>query len=174
MTYTLIAHQELGSAQASITFSSIPATFTDLYLVISPRTNRGALADILVLQFNGVGTGYSRRTIEGSGSSVASGSGSDAYIGLINGGSTTSNTFSNVGVYIPNYASANNKSYSIDGVSEHNATDANQFLWASLWSNTAAITSITLTSAFATNFVQYSSATLYGITAGSSGGVVVS
>jgi hypothetical protein len=161
--YTLIEHKKLDTAAASITFSNIPQNFTDLYLVFSPRTARNQLADLLSMEFNSISTGYSRRTIEGSGSSAASGSASDSLIALMNGGTSTANTFSNIAVYIPNYTSSAFKSYSIDGVTEHNATAANQFIWASLWSNNAAISSITLKSFENNNFAQNSSATLYGI-----------
>jgi hypothetical protein len=65
-------------------------------------------------------------------------------------------------IYFPNYASATNKSFSIDSVTENNATLANQFLTAGLWSNTAAITSITLLAASG-NLAYYSTASLYGI-----------
>jgi len=73
----------------------------------------------------------------------------------------TASTFGNGQVYIPNYAGSNNKSTSADTVSEDNATLAYSALTAGLWSNTAAITSITI--AAVTNFAQYSTAYLYGI-----------
>ena len=73
----------------------------------------------------------------------------------------TASTFGNAEIYIPNYASSNNKSVSADFVSETNAADAIFGLTAGLWANTSAITSIKLTPAAA--FAQYSTATLYGI-----------
>jgi hypothetical protein len=90
------------------------------------------------------------------------------------GNSSTANTFGNALIYISNYASSNAKSVSIEAVAENNATTARQDLNAALWNNSAAITSIALTWEQATNFAVGSSATLYGITKGSSGGVVVS
>jgi hypothetical protein len=85
----------------------------------------------------------------------------------------TANTFGNSSIYIPNYSGATNKSYSADGVNETNATQAFQELDASLWSNTASITQVTL-SVENGNFVQYSSATLYGVKSGQSGTTTVS
>jgi hypothetical protein len=76
---------------------------------------------------------------------------------------STSNTFANTSLYIPNYAGATNKSYSMDAVTENNATLAGQTIGAALWSNTAAITSIEIASNFGTNLSQYSSFALYGI-----------
>jgi hypothetical protein len=55
----------------------------------------------------------------------------------------TANTFGNTEFYIPNYTSSNYKSFSVDGVTENNATAAFA-LYAGLWSNTAAITSFRL------------------------------
>jgi len=75
---------------------------------------------------------------------------------------TTASTFGNAEIYLPNYAGNTNKSASIDMVSEQNATSTYMGLVAPLWSNTAAITSITLTGASG-NLAQYSTATLYGI-----------
>jgi hypothetical protein len=77
----------------------------------------------------------------------------------------TASTFSNGEFYIPNYASANNKSVSFDSVTENNkATDQILALNAGLWADSAAITSIKLEVNGGTyNISQYSSATLYGI-----------
>jgi hypothetical protein len=74
----------------------------------------------------------------------------------------TANTFSSTEIYIPNYASANYKSYSVDQVDEGNQTTVYSHLIAGLWSNTAPINQITFTPT-SYNFVQYSTATLYGI-----------
>ena len=81
---------------------------------------------------------------------------------MSNEGTYTANTFSNFSTYIPNYAGSNNKSYSVDGVTENNATASYQIMYAGLWSNTAAINQITLVPD-TLNFVQYTTATLYGI-----------
>jgi len=60
----LISHQELDSAAASITFSSIPDTFTDLYLKLSLRgTSTNTYPRWMLYQFNGSTSGYSARTL---------------------------------------------------------------------------------------------------------------
>jgi len=74
----------------------------------------------------------------------------------------TSNTFANSENYLPNYAGSNNKSMSVDVVTENNATASFTAFYAQLWTNTAAVNRITLTPN-AGNFAQYSTATLYGI-----------
>jgi hypothetical protein len=173
--WTVIAHTEVGSGgAANIEFGSISSSFTDLYLVLSLRTARSAAFDEGRLYFNGSNTSLSTRFLEGTGSTASSGSLSNGYFGIVNSNTSTSNTFSNHVIYIPNYAGSANKSYSSDSVSEQNATLSYQDIVAGLWSSTDAINKITIVNAQATNFLQYSSATLYGVLKGSSGGVSVS
>ena len=171
MSMTLIQHIELGSNQSSITFSSIPATFTDLVIKLSAR----ATSDAFEVQFNGSNANFTGRLLEGTGSGTASFSRTDNFVGYINISSSTANTFGNAEIYVPNYRSSNAKSFSVDAVTENNGTFALQTIHAGLWNQTAAITSVTiecLASGF--SILAGSSATLYGITAGSSGGVTVS
>ena len=162
-TYTLIASNTVGSGgAASISFSSIPSTYTDLLVKISTRDNTGSFNDML-LTFNGSASGYTNRLLYGSGTGSGSTSSGTTSIPIIanDGASNTSNTFSNSEIYVPNYAGSNYKSVSIDAVSENNTATAYAYLIAGLWSNTAAINQITITSA--NTFVQYSTAYLYGI-----------
>jgi hypothetical protein len=87
----------------------------------------------------------------------------------------TADTFGNTAIYIPNYqASGVAKSFSTDGVAENNATSASLGITAGLSEITAAITSIRIAPPASINWVEYSSATLYGILAGSDGIVSVS
>lgn len=151
---------------ASIEFTSIPATYTDLVLKTANRSTRSATTDTLFLKFNNTTTSYSQRRLYAFGTTV--GSDSLSSTGLIIGGTTaanaTANTFSNIEIYIPNYAGSTNKSVSSDGVSEDNSSSGNFLLLnAGLWSNTSAINQITLNCDVG-NFAQYSTATLYGVT----------
>jgi len=152
---------------ATIDFTSIPATYTDLVVKISGRTTEAANFTTLSLTFNGnTSANYSRKMIQGYNSSVASSGGSSETslnLGYINGNNSTASTFGNMEVYVPNYTSANNKSVSIDAAQEINqATQAVLWLNAGLWAQTTAINQITLTPAGG-NLAQYSTATLYGI-----------
>lgn len=167
--YACLAEVTIGAGGASaITFSSIPSTYTDLCLVISARVTRAVSASVICLTFNGSGTGYSQKNLSGNGASASSNSTS----GTVNltymevpAANATSSTFGNHTIYIPNYAGSTNKSVSFDSVSENNGTTAYANLNAGLWSNTAAITSMSLTEPNGgSNFTQYSTATLYGIT----------
>jgi hypothetical protein len=159
-TFQKIASVTVGSGGASsIDFTAIPSTFTDLCLKISVRSNQANNANSIGVSFNGSSANFTSKFIEGSGSSAASFN-STSNIGNVQGTSSTSSTFSSVDLYIPNYTGSTNKSYSTDGVTENNGTTAYATLAAGLWSQTAAITSVSIT---ITSFVQYSTATLYGI-----------
>lgn len=168
-TFQKIATVTVGSGGASsIDFSSIPSTYTDLQILLSIRTDKVDTDDWIELTFNNSGgTSYSDRILYGNGTTAASTNESSAaqatYGAIANASSSTANSFANCQVYIPNYAGSQYKSFSSDSAEEQNATKAFTVLTAGLWSNTATITSIKFRPSSVTNFVQYSSATLYGI-----------
>ena len=163
MKKTLIERTELTSAASSITFSSIPADFTDLLVVTSLRSDRVAATENLVFRLNGDATNQNTRLLRGDGSSASSFTNTSPIIGILPTANSTSNTFDSSSIYIPNYAGSAAKSFSADTVSENNATTAYQHIVAGLYNDTDAVTSITLTTSNASNFEQYSSATLFGI-----------
>lgn len=160
-TYTLVDSYEATGSVSSIDFTSIPADWTDLVLKVSARVANSTDFGSLLLALNSSGTGFTNRQIVGTGSAAVSNTGTTA-VGPVPGTLITASTFNSVEIYLPNYAGSTNKSYSYDAVLENNATAARTILGAGLWSNTAAITSISLTTDSG-NFVQYSSAYLYGI-----------
>ena len=171
-TYEAIATVTVGSGgAATIGFTSIPATYTDLLIKLSLRSNQNAnTGENLRLRFNGsTASVYSDRALEGNGSSAASYNASSQTSALVaygNTNNTTSNTFANIELYIPNYTSTTAaKSISGDSVVENNATLAFCYLSAALWNpaTQVAITSILLYPQVASQWVQYSTATLYGI-----------
>jgi hypothetical protein len=165
-TFELIASSTVGSGGVStINFTSIPSTYTDLVLVTSARDSSGSAESFIYARFNSSSSGYSGKLLRGNGSTAASGSigTTDAYVGQTQGSGSTSSTFTNSTCFIPNYAGSNQKSYSVDSVMENNGTAAYAAIIAGLWTGTAAITSISLTSASGTNFAQYSTAYLYGV-----------
>jgi hypothetical protein len=166
-TFTKIASVSVGSGgAATIDFTSIPSTYTDLVVKLSARGDAGAISRSVYLTFNSLTTSYSDRYLQGDGSAASSGSNSGGttkiYAGECTASTATSNTFGNQEIYIPNYAGSSNKSVSVDAVAETNATTQYMSLVAGLLANSAAITSLTLTPGTG-NFVQYSTATLYGI-----------
>jgi hypothetical protein len=165
-TYIKIASNTVGAGgAASVTFSSIPSTYTDLILKISSRNNGST--NNFTMKFNGSSASEYRDVgIWGNGSSASSPadptSGAGIY-GLMNQSTYTANSFDNTEIYIPNYSSSNFKPVSIDEVQESNQTGIYMALVAGLWSNTSAINSITLQPLSSNNYVQYSTFTLYGV-----------
>jgi len=158
----------VGSGGANtIAFSSIPATYTDLVIKMSGRTNNTASGawDNIAITFNGASTNYSQTILYNLDGTAGSSSNATTSLQFFyaNRVDSTSSVFSNCEIYIPNYAGSNYKSASYDSAVENNSTTSYGLtMTAGLWSNTAAITSITL-SALSWNFIQYSTASLYGI-----------
>lgn len=173
----LIESKTLGSAQASIEFTNIPQTFTDLYLVCSLRSDNADWIANGLIRFNGSSANFSNRSLIGAQTSVFSADYTTSrQINSVDAATSTSNTFSSHSIYIPNYTSSNAKSFSAEGATETGgSSDYNELgIMANLWNNTAAITSITIATTANKNFVQYSSVSLYGITKGSDGTTTVS
>lgn len=171
MSMTLIATTTLASATAEISFSSIAGTYTDLLLVLNGRGDRTATFTSSFLKLNTSNANFTTRTLSGNGSSASSSTDPQSYFGYVPCASATSNTFSNDAIYIPNYAGSTNKSVSVDSVAESNATQAFSRLSALLWSQTAAITGVSVY-LDTSNFVAGSTASLYGILKGSGGATV--
>ena len=152
---------------ANITFTSIPNTFTHLVIKASMRWDSSS-DGWSYLRFNGdTGNNYSSRVLYGDpGASNAGASDSFSTDKAGTGGSQwsawTTNAFGNTDIFIPNYAGSETKSFSAVGVGENNATQTYPILAESLWSSTSAITSVSLLQASG-NWVQYSTASLYGI-----------
>jgi hypothetical protein len=160
-TYSLISSNTLGSATASVTFSSIPATYTDLLVKLSLRSDRTADTDSVNMTVNGSSTSMTWLYLLGNNGSVTSATAQRFYT---NSDYNTASGFGSAEVYIPNYASANYKSFSVNTFSENNATSGAQAeMLTQLWSNTSAITSITFAPQFGSNWKQYSAFHLYGI-----------
>lgn len=178
MFQTLIASATVGSGgAASIEFTGIPQTFTDLTVVLSGRAVNNFNYRIYV-QLNSTTTGYTWRNIEADGSSVYSSNQSsigDSYglmLGWIAGASSaTANTPNSCQMVIPNYTGAANKAAASEGLFENNATAANNGFAGSASTVTAAVTSLLIRSA-STNIAQHSTAYLYGTLKGSGGASV--
>ena len=166
-TMTALSTVTVGSATTSITFSSIPQLYTDLCIVVSGRSDFAAYYGGGTIRFNGdTGSNYSFRRLYGDtsvGSTAATSTGIENWD--VNGAPTTANTFGNTQFYIPNYTSSSYKSCSIDYSVENNSADGINGIVAGLWSNTSAITSVTLLSfTFSTYYFQpNTTATLYGV-----------
>ena len=157
-TYEPIATNTLGSAAASVTFSSISGSYTDLVIVYD---GRGTSGTSLYLQFNGdSSSNYSHTRILADGSSAISQRGSNNTIGSFI--SIVSTTQNNVIAQVQNYS--NSTTYKTT-LARSNNTTGYTGAYVSLWRSTAAINSITITTGTADTYVAGSTFTLYGIAA---------
>lgn len=170
-TFKALSSVTLTSDTASISFTSIPNTYKDLLIIGSARTSTAA-ANIwgnLVITFNSSTSGYSGYSNQGAGNNTYS-----AFTELVTNnfyvfayGSadvTSANTFGCTKIYVPQYTSANNKAVVFEwGTANANATSgANIGHATGMWSNTAAITTITIAGTGA-NIKTNSTFVLYGI-----------
>ena len=164
-TYEPIATNTLSSAAASITFSSIPATYTDLRVVFSNVKISSSSSNVAYLRFNAdTGGNYSFTTVYGNGSGTFSvtGTSGDGYTGIqLNTGpvSTTIPQFYTADVF--SYTASIFKTSLLTASQDQNGSG---FVVSAvgLWRSTAAITSLTLVHS-ATDFATGTTATLYGI-----------
>ena len=159
-TYTLISSVTVGAGgAASIEFTSIPATYTDLCFVFSTRnTGTGAATTTYFDQINSATPTLSIRQLNTDGSTVYSGT---SVAWTSNSTTQTANTFTSTQIYISNYTSTNNKSFSVENVQENNATANAMRMSAVLWTSSSALNQIKFTAD--SNWAQYSTAYLYGI-----------
>jgi hypothetical protein len=153
-----------AGGSATIAFSSIPQTYTDLVLKISARASGSGAGGINCYWVINGGFDMTSRWLNGSGSAVSAAYRTDGFTIEVDGATQTASIFSNGEFYIPNYTSSNYKTYSLDNVIENNATAANMTLLAGLRSNSEPIRSIEIVCGSGT-FVQHTKATLYGVKA---------
>ena len=168
-TYTLISSNVLSSSAASVTFSSIPATYTDLVIRASVRGDSAAAAvNMKVLLNNDTTTNYSGTSVYNSGTtgdSLQVSNTASPYSGLINADTSTSNTFSNIEIYIPDYLSTTSKPFNTAFAPESNTTGGvgySNWVSAQLYRGTSAVTRIDLI-LNGGNLMATSSFYLYGI-----------
>lgn len=154
-TKVLIASYTVGVGGASyIDFTSIPNTYTDIVGYASLRDSSGNVASDVNIKLNGSDSSKTIIYLQNAGSGFYSFTSVAA-----NGGASTASTFSNCEIYLPNYASSYNKSFSIDRVTENNGTTGYAAILSGVWANTSAINQLTFYGAFVQNSTFY----LYGI-----------
>jgi len=172
--YSSISTVTVGSGGASsITFSSIPSTYTHLQIRGIAQSAATTFIEDGKIQFNGdTGSNYIRHALMGNGASAAAYSTSSTGIlvdAMVSGTvSGTANIFADSIIDILDYTNTNkNKTVRVlNGVDFNGAPFSGNggrvTLTSGLWTNTAAITSITISGANF-NLNQYSSFALYGI-----------
>jgi hypothetical protein len=156
-TYALIEKKTLGSATSSVVFTSVPSTYTDLILEFSGSTSSG---NLMRIRFNGdTGSNYSVTMMWGSSSGAVASAYSESWIWVI---PNAGNAMQNAQIHLQDYSNTTTfKNY----LSRANQPTDSVTAAVGLWRNTAAITSITLSTS-SDNFTAGSTFTLYGIQAG--------
>jgi hypothetical protein len=165
-TYTLISSNVLASSAATVTFSSIPATYTDLVVRASVRNDNDAFNGGFILRLNNdTSSLYSNTVLRGNGSDASSfqQTGTSSFIGTVNATMSASNTFSNVEIYIPLYTVSQSKPFSSAFAMEDNSSTAFQGAVADLYRSNTTITQINCISSGTALWVSGSSFYLYGI-----------
>lgn len=160
VTYEPIASTTLGSAATSVTFSSIPGTYTDLVLVAFMKESSGTT--YTSLRLNGdTGTNFSTTDLYGSGGSAISTRQSNQSV-IANGQSSTGGSYTATIINLMSYANTNVFKTTL-------AATVNPAVLVlrsvGLWRSTSAITSVTLLTSTADTWVAGSTFSLYGIKA---------
>lgn len=173
--YDSIATTTVGAGgAASITFSSIPSTYTHLQVrLLSKESGTGTGGPNIVAALNSdtTGTNYYSHYLGGDGSSPnAGGVQASGYYCLVGNTATSNASYANMFgamvVDILDYANTS-KYKTVRSLWGHDRNGSGEVgLDSSLWKNTTAISSITLSVVGGTNFTQYTSAALYGIKGG--------
>lgn len=163
ITYEPIATTTLSTATATVTFSSISGSYTDLILVVQAANSSASTNWALALRFNSdTGSNYSRTYMVGDGSSAASANTSNAT--SFNGIVTLANNVLNSAhiAQIQNYSNTTaNKT-----ILTRSNTTAATYAFVGLWRNTAAITQIDcFIESAGVNISSGSTFTLYGVLA---------
>ena len=166
-SYESIQTVTLASNQASITFSSIPATFKHLQIRALSRTTRAITNDTLGVTFNSdtVASNYARHVLYGDGASAgAVGTTSNNDIGTTAGASCTSGVFGANVIDILDYTNTN-KYRTVRYLAGFDNNGSGQVrLGSTLYLGTSAISTILIDAASGGgNLAQYSSFALYGI-----------
>jgi hypothetical protein len=158
-TYDPIATTTLSSGASSITFSSIPSTYTDLRLVFVGTSAANVPGE---MRFNGdTSSNYSRTYLSGNGSSVSSSRDTNQTNISMGASAITSTPMMNT-VDIFSYAGSTYKTCLITSSDDRNGSGTVDRQVA-LWRSTSAITEIKLTVDLTANFTTGTTATLYGI-----------
>lgn len=163
-TFVKIQTVTVGTAVATIDFTSIPQTYTDLAVQFSSRTSRSDAQANVGIRFNSSLLNLNSRILRGLNTAPDSYTSATEIEFSSTGNTATASVFGSAFIYITNYTSSNNKSVSLESAGETNSANAFISITAGLWSNSAAMTTVTLyTRDAATTFNQYTTATLYGI-----------
>jgi len=178
--YDSIATVTLSTSASTISFTSIPSTYTHLQLRGSIQSNRGGYnIDNATVRLNSdSGNNYSRHNVDASASTTtapeAYGTGGASFGGpipVVTGVAT--NVFNGFVLDVLDYANTSKyktmrilAGYDVNGTGGTGSFGGTVGLYSGAWQNTNAVTAITFAPVDGTNFTQYSTIALYGIKGG--------
>ena len=165
-SYESISTVTVGSPVATISFTSIPATYTHLQIRGLSKTDRADDNDVVKMQFNGdTASNYSHDVLLGTGSAVVAAvtANASSILTISGAAANVSSVFGSGVIDILDYKNTNKyKTVRTLGGYESNSTGFVS-LYGGNWRSTSAITSIVLSPNVGSNFNQYSQFALYGI-----------
>lgn len=165
-TYVALATQTLGSAAASVTFSSISGAYTDLVLVVSEFNNTATNTSFQFQVGNGsvdTGANYSLTELFGNGTAASSDRASSDTAGYLNGpGIGTSTTEPNT--YVMHFMNYSNTTTYKTVLGRGGNSNKNTVATVNLWRSTSAINTIKIFQSL-NNMATGSTFSLYGIAA---------
>ena len=167
-TYEPIASQTLGSSASTISFSSIPATYTDLRLILS-HLHTSTVVQSAGIQFNSdTGSNYSTTYLDGNGSAAISGrlSSETSLVISYRPSASAPNDIPVVAIVdIQSYANTNVNKTALTAQSSHFSSGGFVSRYVGLWRSTSAINAITIMNRGGGSFLSGTTAALYGIKA---------
>lgn len=162
-TYYLIEAKTLSTGTNSISFTSIPQTYTDLNLLISVRADTAAE---LYLTINGGTSGYRTLNMNGSAPSTFNFGlyqTAVAYLGEAEYSTMTANTFASASVYLPKYTTSTKKTLQTEsGQASNSGASLYWYINGSIYNSTSAIDNLQVKISSG-NMVAGSTFYLYGI-----------
>lgn len=161
-TFTLIEAKTLTTSSASVVFSNIPSSYTDLKILYTGKTTDTA-AQGTAMTYNAGASSVAGKYIIGDGSNPSTGNLGYMYVGSAFGTNGTANVFSATEIYIPNYTSSQVKSYiCVNAAEAQSSTSYSNVIVGRDTGITAPLTSITLFSTSG-NWITNCTFYLYGI-----------
>lgn len=159
-TYDLISSNVLSSSSSSITLSSIPATYRDLVLVMDLLAFDNSQYSAQVRANNDSGSNYFDVFMRGNGGSGISSNATVGAFRVINAATTTEKAFTIF--HFIDYSATDKHKTALQRTGAPSASDTGVYLMHHRWANTAAISSLSISTAFG-QFAAGSSFYLYGI-----------
>lgn len=166
----LIERVSLSASAASITFSNIPQMYQHLQIRMTARSSRSAATqEEISMQFNSdTGNNYAFHELYGIGTSTGAGalaSTNRIVVGYVTGNTAISNNFGMAIIDILDYTSTSKTTVARSIAGTDNNGNGIIGIHSGMWTNTNAVTSVTLVPRTGPNWLQYSIFSLYGVKA---------